>query len=1021
MRNMKKFMALMLAATMTVTMVPATAFAADAVVGTRDANGNLDDSNYTNVQKDEVNKWTVAAKATAKAVEDAGFASDIKGKDLVTNLRKAALKEGLSVDFPVDEDGNPYPGCIVIDWPKDPINPTTGATNHATFHVVGYVHNLLDSQKDAKLTGGVDPTTGVKQTGGIDPATGLWQPEEDKMEQLNWDERKVVFTMTANNLTDLEKAHVIEAVAKRAVNNTTTFTNTSTTVDLINAIETGLDANPDSKGVKVDDLTRFQVSESGSHNGEDGFLEGDVTLSYTTKVDKEVAESSDEYQKAKKSAEEDKEKGTYTKDNDALAKYVLDQDYTKAMEELTGKKENYYRIKVSTAADGSDVYAKTDSAKIKFSLISGAAENGDRVPLKDTDTLVYEDPDENVAYSLRETNTVKNNMINDYHAAYARIPYDAFTVPASDGTVAQYLQGLTFYSDEYYKTYQKTSLVEAIEQALNRPGSPLYLDNHAIAAKVQYTKVKPSHDQDGYVRVLVAVGENKGNKSGQTPTVVAWEDLTTANCAVYPIDLVIKHSPEATKTEVATADSNVLNAFKSDSTSIQPYLATTAASKGAIKDAITAAIKAELAKAPSGMTKPISNDLDATAPFEVTITSYTAPTFSHAGSVTYKVTYSFPKVTGYDKTFTVNTSVDHTFKLAKLKGVYSDSISANDIVLRAGVTKTLNFQFSSADVTDKVVSVVYDDDAVNEVYANKNSATASDESDHIKDNARIIDLKATGELYRPNYIDGLKTIYLPQYADKFSSADWSDTWQITAKEEGTTVLRVAYVNELTKKAYTTTFKVTVVRGFTDVADEGAYYYKSVYQLNENGILYGINDTEFAPSKNVTRAQFVSFLYRLALDRAHRQHDEVNYRELLNIGTSTPFSDVSSSAYYAKAVAWASKKGITSGKTATTFDPNGTVTRAEAVKFMYNYAGKESVYNATSTFSDVAAGKFFTEAVDWAVAKKLTAGKTATTFAPYDAVTRGQAATFIYRMFEGDNLTYGNAVVAPDPSVPQPHA
>jgi len=115
------------------------------------------------------------------------------------------------------------------------------------------------------------------------------------------------------------------------------------------------------------------------------------------------------------------------------------------------------------------------------------------------------------------------------------------------------------------------------------------------------------------------------------------------------------------------------------------------------------------------------------------------------------------------------------------------------------------------------------------------------------------------------------------------------------------------------------------------------------------------------------------------------------------GTANPFTDVSSDAYYYKAVLWAVEKGITKGTTNTTFDPDATVTRAQAVTFQYRAAGTPEAA-AANPFSDVASGAYYTDAVLWAVNSGVTKGTSATAFSPAQTCTRDQIVTFLWRQF-----------------------
>ena len=112
-------------------------------------------------------------------------------------------------------------------------------------------------------------------------------------------------------------------------------------------------------------------------------------------------------------------------------------------------------------------------------------------------------------------------------------------------------------------------------------------------------------------------------------------------------------------------------------------------------------------------------------------------------------------------------------------------------------------------------------------------------------------------------------------------------------------------------------------------------------------------------------------------------------------TALPFTDVAADAYYADAVKWAVANGVTSGTSATTFSPNDTCTRAQAVTLLYNAAGAPAVSDTVS-FADVAADAYYANAVAWAAANGVTAGTSATTFSPDDACTRGQIVCMLYR-------------------------
>ena len=109
-----------------------------------------------------------------------------------------------------------------------------------------------------------------------------------------------------------------------------------------------------------------------------------------------------------------------------------------------------------------------------------------------------------------------------------------------------------------------------------------------------------------------------------------------------------------------------------------------------------------------------------------------------------------------------------------------------------------------------------------------------------------------------------------------------------------------------------------------------------------------------------------------------------------------FTDVADKAYYRDAVEWAVENGITKGTTATTFSPNATCTRAQAVTFLWRAAGSPEPKTSTMPFTDVNAGSYYYDAVLWAVENGITEGTSDTTFSPNATCTRAQIVAFLWR-------------------------
>ena len=110
----------------------------------------------------------------------------------------------------------------------------------------------------------------------------------------------------------------------------------------------------------------------------------------------------------------------------------------------------------------------------------------------------------------------------------------------------------------------------------------------------------------------------------------------------------------------------------------------------------------------------------------------------------------------------------------------------------------------------------------------------------------------------------------------------------------------------------------------------------------------------------------------------------------------PFTDVPAGSYYEDAVIWAVDKGITTGTSATTFNPNGICTRAQAVTFLWRAAGSPAAKSSAMPFADVKAGSYYETAVLWAVENGITKGTSDTMFSPDATCTRAQIVTFLWR-------------------------
>ena len=175
--------------------------------------------------------------------------------------------------------------------------------------------------------------------------------------------------------------------------------------------------------------------------------------------------------------------------------------------------------------------------------------------------------------------------------------------------------------------------------------------------------------------------------------------------------------------------------------------------------------------------------------------------------------------------------------------------------------------------------------------------------------------------------------------------------------------------------------------FGDVSTS-AYYYEAVKWAQKKGITGGIGNGLFGPNQPCTRAQIVTFLWRAAGSPV------VNY--------AMNMSDVPEGSYYAEAVRWALSEGIATGTTGSTFSPDETCTRAQAVAFLFRYTASEAVtlQELVSGFSDAdSVPGYALPAMNWALAEEIVQGN-GSKLMPNDSCTRAQIVTFLFRAYQG---------------------
>ncbi len=227
----------------------------------------------------------------------------------------------------------------------------------------------------------------------------------------------------------------------------------------------------------------------------------------------------------------------------------------------------------------------------------------------------------------------------------------------------------------------------------------------------------------------------------------------------------------------------------------------------------------------------------------------------------------------------------------------------------------------------------------------------------------------------------LYAVEVPKSVERIDATAFdSDEWLTIYGEKGSYAETFAKENGIPFAAGKIPTSDSVLARFKDVS-AGKYYTDAVIWAALRSITAGTDDTHFSPDQGCTRAQAVTFLWR-----TYRSPDPESGWD--------QFSDVPENAYYKYAVRWAVRNDITNGISETEFNPNGKCTRAQIVTFLWRAAGERRA--SGNSFTDVSPDAYYAKAVSWAVKAGLTQGTSATKFSPNSICTRGQIVTFLQR-------------------------
>ena len=356
-------------------------------------------------------------------------------------------------------------------------------------------------------------------------------------------------------------------------------------------------------------------------------------------------------------------------------------------------------------------------------------------------------------------------------------------------------------------------------------------------------------------------------------------------------------------------------------------------------------------------------------------------------------------------TFTVTSTAS---AVAEVDGTnYTDLQKAVDAVANNGTVKLLNDTSASA-VVSRAVKFTLDKNSKSFTGA---ITAGSGYELSVDGNVYTFTVRSSSGSSGSSSYDPTYSVSTPSKTENGSvtvspkNASKGDTVTVTVKPDSGYVLETLTVtdkngNELTLKdkgngKYTFTMpagKVEVkatfmednsmLNFFYDVPNN-AYFYEAVKWAVKNGITTGVGNDLFAPEQPCTRAQIVTFLWRAAGSPEPK-------------GAASGMTDVVSGSYYEKAVAWAIENGITTGTTTSTFSPDATCTRAQAVTFLARALKAKAA--SAAEFSDVPTGSYFADAVAWAAANGVTEGIGGGLFGSDNDCTRGQIVTFLYRAY-----------------------
>ena len=223
-------------------------------------------------------------------------------------------------------------------------------------------------------------------------------------------------------------------------------------------------------------------------------------------------------------------------------------------------------------------------------------------------------------------------------------------------------------------------------------------------------------------------------------------------------------------------------------------------------------------------------------------------------------------------------------------------------------------------------------------------------------------------------------------ADGSADISWSssDNSLVTVDNKGVVKAVMGGSATVTASLDGKEYKCSIRSLYKDVRDPSKFWYEPTYALTDAGVVKGYDaQTRFKPANMCTRAQMVTFIWRLVGSPEPENKDCM-------------FSDVEETDYYYKACLWGNEKGIVEGYKDGTFGPQINCARKHAVTFLWRLAGKPDPKSDKNKFKDVKKSDYFYKATLWAAEQKIVAGYNDNTFRPDGDCLRRQMVTFLYK-------------------------